>query len=357
MFRILDTNQVVEWNSLVDACNDKDIYHSVEYAKIFENSYGHDIDEAFCGKSLMFVYGDDNEYILYPFTLREIKKSNSESEQLFDILSHYGYGGPIFKNNNCSEKIISDFIKTFHEFCNDNNIVSEFIRFNPLLNNSILFERFFNISKRNQTVIVDLTKNSKIIFNELNKKTRNQIRKAIKNGIVIERSNKSEDLEIFVKLYLSSMKRVGAHSKYLFPLLFFKTTIDSLGKNIEFFVAKHNGRVISGALFIHKYGLIHYHFSGTDSDYRCFYPNNLLIWTVILWAKENGLKKFHLGGGNNNNDSLFHFKSGFSDDRGQFYTASIIHNAKIYKKLCGIKYCSLSQESCDFFPYYRKPVI
>jgi hypothetical protein len=75
------------------------------------------------------------------------------------------------------------------------------------------------------------------------------------------------------------------------------------------------------------------------------------------WAQERSNSLLHLGGGvGGAEDSLFHFKAGFSPARGQFYTyrvvvdesknATLNQAAESVRRVCGL-------ESSNFFPGYR----
>ena len=216
------------------------------------------------------------------------------------------------------------------------------------------------VDKRNTTVYLDLTKNEGTLLKEMNKKTRNLIRKAQKKGIQISISENKEDLKEFTKLYTKTMKRANASSKYFFPLKFFTNTFKYLKNNAKLFVAKYNGKIIASSIFLHKQDLLHYHFSGSDENYLNLAPNNLLLWEAAKWGKRMGCTKFHLGGGlsDNYDDSLFHFKSGFSNTLSKFYTVNVIHNNNVYKTLNILKNESKLKKdgvpiNGNFFPKYR----
>ena len=70
-------------------------------------------------------------------------------------------------------------------------------------------------------------------------------------------------------------------------------------------------------------------------------------------ATEEGYKKLNLGGGlgANEKDSLFRFKSLFSDEYHPFFVWKLITNEKVYKDLC--KKNSINYKSSSFFPLYR----
>jgi lipid II:glycine glycyltransferase (peptidoglycan interpeptide bridge formation enzyme) len=88
-------------------------------------------------------------------------------------------------------------------------------------------------------------------------------------------------------------------------------------------------------------------------------PNNLLLYEVIQFAKEKGCKIFNLGGGYEQNDSLFRFKSSFSSSFTDFFTFTKIHDSRIYKILCQTRdrfdYLNNNEiKRTGYFPEYRR---
>ena len=179
------------------------------------------------------------------------------------------------------------------------------------------------------------------------------MRKAEKNEIEIKYSTSEKDLKKFSELYLKTMDRAKSSKKYLFPYKYHKETFDNLKNNITLFTANYKGKIIASSTFMHKYGFLHYHFSGTDKNYLHLAPNQLLLWKVALWGKEKGFKTFHLGGGLSNDpkDKLFHFKSGFSQNTSRFYTSEKIYDSILYQKLNKIK--KQNKKNLNYFPNYR----
>ena len=131
------------------------------------------------------------------------------------------------------------------------------------------------------------------------------------------------------------MKFNGASRKYDFDAQFFINNFTNLRGKINLFVAELEGEVISGSLFINHNDSLHYYFSGTKPNYRNFYPNNLIIWEAIKWAKLRQISNLNLGGGrtSSDSDSLFRFKKGFSDIVKDFYTIGLVYNKGMYSNL------------------------
>ena len=357
--KVLTTKDSEEWTRILEKTQTPDVYFTPEYSKTYEDSYSDEIDQDFCGQSILFFYGNEEEFIIIPTLKRQLNKLpflKDSQIKAFDTSSPYGYNGPLIhcpdkKNKN---KLVQEFLTNYKQFCQENKIATEFIRFHPLLENHNLLK---NTDKRNQTVWIDLTKDEDQLLKEMNKKTRNLIKKAKKSGIEIKQSKSKEDLKKFTELYLETMERAGATKKYLFPYKFYENTFDNLKENISLFTANYQGKIIVASLFMHGYGFLHYHFSGSDKNYLNLAPNQLLLWEVAKWGKKQGFNRFHLGGGLSSDpkDKLFHFKSGFSSTTSRFYTAGITHDKKLYQELCELrkKRSENQEKNPDFFPFYR----
>lgn len=354
-FKILKLEDKEEWKLLVKKIGD-DIYFLPQYSEIYSSHYSKEIDKVFHGEPIFFFYGSDDEYIVQSFLKRRINDQpflKDFEEEYFDLISPYGYCGPLVKEPN--KELVKGYLKTTTEYCLRNNIITEFVRFHPLIKNHGLFKQHHPLDARNITVSIDLTQEVSTIFQNMNKKTRNLIRKAEKNDIKIVCSENNDYFDDFVRLYLKTMSKNEAKKEYFLTNEYFENTRKLLCDNLTLFIAKYQEKIIAASLFMHKGKYIHYHFSGSDKEYLHLAPNNLLLFEVIKWAKYKGYEELHLGGGNSSDpkDPLFHFKSGFSDKTNQFYTMNRIHNPKIYKALVNMKKQAGEEINSNFFPAYR----
>ena len=108
-------------------------------------------------------------------------------------------------------------------------------------------------------------------------------------------------------------------------------------------------------MFTKKNTIVQYHLSGTSERFLDLNPIKLLIDEMrIIGTKEN-FSYFNLGGGvGSKEDSLFHFKSGFSKDSMPFKVWKYMVNPTIYNDLVlqrnDIRYC---EKSLLYFPRYR----
>lgn len=104
---------------------------------------------------------------------------------------------------------------------------------------------------------------------------------------------------------------------------------------LSFAVRRKDGKALASSVFM-KYGdYFNYHLSGSGHEFLKLAPNNILLWEAIKYAKMQGCKKMHMGGGLSDlpEDSLFRFKKKFASGFGDFYIGKRIHNHEVYWEL------------------------
>lgn len=340
----------LKWKNISHIFPEFDIYFLPEYSYLFELNGD--------GKAHCFVYyQSEKEVVIYPFLKRQINKMkdfSDISEDLFDITSPYGYGGYLRNNENID---IEKFYAVFSDYCRQNNIISEFVRFHPLLKNHAYCPKQVNLVNWNETVFIDLTVDGEELFYNFNQKRRNRIRKAQKMGIKIIEDIDMNHLQTFYDIYTQTMQYVAAKEYFTFSKEWFEKMIDLFKPKIALFHAILESKVIASGIFIWHENIIQYKFSGISVETRHLPANCLLIYEVALWAKERGIKYFHLGGGLTQNDDLFKFKSHFSHDRGQYFLGTVIHNPEIYRylEMQITEKKPVQSLNTNFFPAYRAP--
>ncbi|CEP50679.1 spore coat polysaccharide biosynthesis protein [[Clostridium] sordellii] len=328
----------------------KDIYFTKEYGKIYEENKE--------GRLETYIYESETGKVVYRFLKRKIEMSNEK--ELFDIITPYGYGGPFLLNyeEKNLDRLVKEFREDFEVYCYKNNIVSEFVRFHPLLENHKGMELYMDIESPRSTICMEL-KSKDYIWNNLSPKCKNQIRKAVKNGVKIEVGTMDKDLEEFIVMYKNTMMKNSAEKYYYFNKEFFINTKKYLKGDISIFNATYKGEIILSSLIMTYKDYVHYHLTGSKKEFLNLGANNLLLYEISLWAMNKGCKYFHLGGGySGDEDSLFKFKKGFSKSiKGykNFYIGKKINLPNEYEKLVKIyeEEKQLSLSNTNFFPAYR----
>ncbi len=313
-----------EWtNYLHRIPSDKrDIYYSPEYYSLYQ-SYGD-------GEACCFVYEKDGDIALYPFLRNPITVLGYNlNREYYDIQGAYGYNGIIASDY--STGFVNSFWESFDAMCKENDIVAEFSRFHPLLNNQLLASPKMKIFFNRHTVALDLTDDD-IWMHQISSKNRNMIRKAEKEGVTIV---ESDDYETFRKLYNGTMSDLHAEDYFFFPPEYYSEYKQTFKDESLLCFALYDGKVIAGSMFMYSDDYAHYHLSARDREYSRYAANNLILWYGIQKAKERGCKWLHFGGGTtgDDNDSLFKFKREFSKTLGDFWIGKRVINQLVFDEI------------------------
>jgi len=281
----------------------------------------------------LFTYQEEGYIWIYPFILQPINKELSIKGCLwFDIESAYGYGGPLSNTENKS--FISNANKSFSKWCKKNNVVAEFIRFNPLLKNYSWVDKKIEIEYDRDTISQNL-ENLDVDNPPFNGKVRNMIKSVSKHNVKIDVYDPIESFNYFEKLYCSTMLRVDADNYYYFNKSYFSNLCKFVAENGWLVGATLDGEWVGSALFLKGKKSLHYHLSATNSDFRIPGVTNALIFKGMQLGASRGLDVLHLGGGRSNsaNDSLLKFKQKMGNMSNEFFIGKRVHNSDFYAHL------------------------
>ena len=325
----------------------EDIYFSEKYGRLYEK-----VEK---GKLTVFEHKTDHGSVRSMFIKRQIPlKINSTT--YYDLITPYGYGGPMVKsysNDANKEGLVMDYYQAFKAYCQENRIVSEFIRFHPIFENHKDFAKIYEVKFNRKTIGTNLQTEDGPFLYDFKKECRRKIRKSLGQGVSFEIIERPENLDVFKELYYQTMTRNAALDYYYFNHAYFETIIDDFKNEFILVNVFFDGKTIASKLCFISGKLIHCHLSGILSDYFGYSPGYILEYATALWGRENQYDYIHHGGGRSNDpaDKLLQFKKNFGrHTEFSFYRGEKIWNPEIYKILCGLKG---SCQGNDFFPNYR----
>lgn len=330
------------WDQVINEFPVNDVYYTYEYcdwnaekengqAKLafFENSFGS---------------------VIYPFILRRI--DHYTEQPIFDITTPYGYGGPLVSGD---EQVLEEFTGLFRDYCLETNIVSEVVRLHPLLNNASYLSGYCDLNYIRKTTAVNLSESLDDIRHHYSKMTKRNINKAMSNNLYCKEVIKSkENIETFLNLYNLTMNRKAAADGYYYCFSSLEKQLmdTSISKSHLLFV--HLGeKVIAAAILYTTKHLAHYHLGASDKTFLDLRPNNLLFDFMVVVSKKMNCSLFHLGGGCGENDSLFQYKTSFTNNNNyDYFLGTNIYNPEIYVRLTEMA-ASRSRLTEGYFPLYR----
>ncbi len=146
------------------------------------------------------------------------------------------------------------------------------------------------------------------IWDGYRKNIRRDVRKAQRSGIRIRNVDSMEGVNMFYKLYLSSMERNRAVAKY--PLHWFETLYEFVAKKGSgaILIAELNEGAIAGVVLIYSPSSTHYFHNGSKYECLKFCPNELLIHSALEEAVGKGNAFFDFMGSDPKDLSLLQFK-------------------------------------------------
>lgn len=335
--------QSEQWDAVVRSFKKHDVYWLSGYVKAFQ-IHGD-------GEPLLFHYEGAEVRGINVIMKRDVAKDERfngkiPEGQYFDFATPYGYGGWIIEGENTEE-----LFKAYARWIEKNGIISEFVRFHPMVKNHDASRPFYEVIQLGEVVHLELS-SPEDIWNNIISKNRNMIRKAIKNDVKVYNGRFPEIYEMFRTIYNGTMDKDDAEEYYYFGEDFYKSVLEDLPQNAQLFWAEKDGQVIAASIMIGANGYLNYHLSGSLREYSSLAPTNLLLYKTALWGCANGYRTFYLGGGvGSGEDSLFKFKRAFyKGDLNHFFIGKKIYDQEKYDELLGLR---ADIDNPGYFPRYR----
>ncbi|WP_225874766.1 GNAT family N-acetyltransferase [Pedobacter hiemivivus] len=336
-YKVITSESPDKWLNYVRKAVNYDFYHTLHY---------HTLDKR--GDPILFVYEEGETFIALPLLKRRIELVNYS-----DFTSSYGYAGPISneKFELLSNSLIENFKNSFFSFMKDNQAVSVFSRLNPFINQSFLLEKIGGLRSNGRTIYMDLTQSLEEQRARYDKRLYRQIRQLRKKEYLIKEANTQEEIRLFTSMYNKNMLRLSADKSYFFDEAYFTSLLNNPDLKCTLILIYDGDEMICGSTIIWTDSIIRNHLSATSASHIHLSPSKLLTDEISVIGRTLGMKYFHLGGGvGGKEDTLFMFKSLFSDLFLKDYIWCYIADEQIYDQLVEQK--KVNPDS-NYFPLYR----
>lgn len=296
-FELNDSN---EWNSFINVSQYASAYHLWEWGEALSQTYGY--------KRHYLAYAQGEETVA-AFPLIHIKSMLFGNRLI--SLPFCEYGGIVLRTSLKPEEARSSVGVLLDASASlARNIGAAHIEIRePLILSDAFRAEGYEVSKEYVTFKIDLTKTTKQLWSELDKKTRNAVRKSMKSGLELEIAKEPIQLKTYYQLYLQTQKRLGSppHCHELFSNLF-RAFSPRYGMRV--LLAKRQDKAVAGIIIFSREDEIFWWSNVSDTKYRSLNPTNFLLWNSIEWGAENGYRLMDMGR-TRRGTTIYNFKAGW----------------------------------------------
>lgn len=344
-FRVLHLDNgedEVEWKRIwaLLPLEKQDVFFLPGYFQAYKNE---NRGEPFCAVAI-----ENDSIWLYPFLkCRILIFDDGLGRECYDIRTPYGYGGPNASFPEDNIEFIKKVQDIFSQWCYEQNIVTEFCRFHPFINNSKLADSKMQVIRNRTTVAFDLKNYPTDVWVGTNYHNhRGMIRKANREGFTFHIENFQERLTWFVEKYNETQRLLNAEEETFFSESYFQALISRLEDRVWLGVVRKNGQPVTAVVVLEGNFDAYLHLMAYFNEGPANGMVNFLYHEVALETAKRGLHRLQVGGGktSNEDDSLFLFKARLSSLRHDFFIGKRVHNDQIYTELIVI-YKSINGES------------
>jgi FemAB-related protein (PEP-CTERM system-associated) len=156
--------------------------------------------------------------------------------------------------------------------------------------------------------LLPLSTDPDTLWSKLRKPVQHQIKKSRKLGVQVRIAQRREDVAHYYRLHLQT--RSKKHGMPAQPAQFFYGLWDDFAANgtMQLLLAEHDGNIIGGMILFVSGTTLRYAYGASSEAHLHLAPNNLLMWTAIVWGCEHGCQILDMGRTARENAGLMEFK-------------------------------------------------
>jgi FemAB-related protein (PEP-CTERM system-associated) len=260
------------WNAYVMNSEDASCYHLIEWKDVIEKTFGH---------KTYYLLSDD-----YEGKINGLLPIVQLKSLLFDnygvSLPFFNYGGVCADDNAIRDELLNEAVN----IARSHNMKHLELRH---VQNS---ENNLPVKTSKVSMRLTLPDNPEILWKGFSSKLRSQVKRPTKEEMY-SKLGREEDLHSFYSVFSMNMRDLGTP---VYPKSFFKNILHAFAETtwISTVYTKDHVPVASGLLLGFK-STLEIPWASSLRDYNKYSPNNLLYWSVLKFACNQGYKVFDFG--------------------------------------------------------------
>ena len=255
------------WDEYVSTCHEASGYHVWDWRAVFELAFGHQ------AVYLMALRGEDVCGVLPLVLIRSILFGRSLTS-----LPLLNYGGVVTADDEAADALVAAAANVARTHrCGHVELRHRRRRFPAL-----------PVKQHKVAMLLDL---GDATWGQLDKKVRNQIRKAQKSGLT-SHSGGRDLLSEFYAVFTRNMRDLGTP---VYGKEFFDAVLRAFPDRTDVHLIRLDGRPVAAAISYRSGRTIEVPWASSVRDYNPLCPNHLLYWSIIELAASRGLEVLDFG--------------------------------------------------------------
>lgn len=250
----------------------------------------------------------------------------------FDMDPFIGYAGPVLSAG-ATPEFREQALHAYRQWCREQRIVAEIIRFSPILRNDQAFtdSAQLGVFQAKELVVSECHTDEAAQLAAFTTKCRSSVKRGMRDctAAVLD---KAVYWEAFVAFYCASLDRIGADRRWYYSAGFFNRARQS--DDFQVYGVLYEGQLASAALVI-EHPLANYYFMAASSEVSVQGANEYLIFSICQQVAARGTRHLILGGGNtiHDDDPLLRFKRKFAHQLAPLMLGKLVHAPQEFEQL------------------------
>ena len=258
-----------EWDAFVDARPDASGYHHWRWRQVIEKGLGH---------RCRYFAARQNGRIVAVLPTAEIKRPLLGSA--LSSLPYLNYGGILAETPAAGDALVKGVSAV---------VANERLSYLLLRHRRRQFSDL-PVRSHKQTMLMPLAETSDAMWTALDRKVRNQIRKAEKSGLTVHAGGE-ELVDEFYTVFARNMRDLGTpvYGRELF------VEMVRADAGVRMHVVRLNGATIAGAISYRFRGVVEVPSASSLREHRALCPNHMMYWHIIQTSIAEGARTLDFG--------------------------------------------------------------
>ncbi len=270
------------WDAYVNARPDATGYHAWRWRKVFEDAFGHETEYLAARRDGAIV--GVLPLVIFKSTL---------FGRFMVSLPFVNYGGLIADDAAAEDALLAEAERiALARRCTHLELRHQRRHFDHL-----------PVKEHKVSMVLQLARTSDAAWAAMDRKVRNQIRKAEKSGLTATIAG-AERLDDFYRIFARNMRDLGTP---VYARKFFEEVLAAYGDEARIVVVSKDDVAVAAGIALPSRGVVEVPWASSLGEYRAMCPNHMMYWSLIQWAIEQRFDVFDFGR-STPNEGTFQFK-------------------------------------------------